>query len=34
MVLAGGLKDLRSESRRIERLIEGEFENMEPEDRQ
>ena len=34
MVLAGGLKHLRSENRRIERLIEAEFENIEPEDRQ
>jgi len=34
MVLAGELKHLRSENRRIERLIEAEFENIEPEDRQ
>ena len=34
MVLAGGLKHLRRESRRIERVIEAEFENIEPEDRQ
>jgi hypothetical protein len=34
MVLAGGLKHLRSENRRIERVIEAEFENIEPEDRQ
>jgi len=34
MVLAGGLKHLHSESRRIERVIEAEFENIEPEDRQ
>ena len=34
MVLAGGLKHLQSENRRIERLIEAEFENVEPEDRQ
>ena len=34
MVLAGGLKHLQSENRRIERLIEAEFENIEPEDRQ
>ena len=34
MVLAGGLKHLHSENRRIERLIEAEFENIEPEDRQ
>ena len=34
MVLAGQLKHLRSENRRIERVIEAEFENIEPEDRQ
>lgn len=34
MVLAGGLKHLQSENRRIERLIEAEFENIEPEDGQ
>jgi hypothetical protein len=34
MVLAGGLKHLRSENRRIERVIDAEFENIEPEDRQ
>ena len=34
MILAGGLKHLHSENRRIERLIEAEFENIEPEDRQ
>ncbi len=34
MALAGGLKHLRSENRRIERVIEAEFENIEPEDRQ
>ena len=34
MVLAGGLKHLKSENGRIERLIEAEFENIEPEDRQ
>jgi hypothetical protein len=34
MVLAGGLKHLRTENRRIERVIEAEFENIEPEDRQ
>ena len=34
MVLAGELKHLRSESRRVERIIETEFENVEPEDRQ
>lgn len=34
MVLAGGLKHLHSENRRIERVIEAEFENIEPEDRQ
>ncbi|MDQ6622464.1 MAG: hypothetical protein M3Y86_03120 [Verrucomicrobiota bacterium] len=33
MVLAGGLKHLRSENRRIERVIEAEFESIEPEDR-
>jgi hypothetical protein len=33
MVLAGGLKHLHSENRRIERVIEAEFENIEPEDR-
>jgi hypothetical protein len=32
--LAGGLKHLRKENRRIERIIEVEFENIEPEDRQ
>ena len=34
MTLAGGLKHMRSENRRIERVIEAEFENIEPEDRQ
>ena len=34
MALAGGLKHLHTENRRIERLIEAEFENIEPEDRQ
>ena len=34
MVLAGGLKRLNAENRRIERIIEAEFENIEPEDRQ
>ncbi len=34
MALAGGLKHLHSENRRIDRLIEAEFENVEPEDRQ
>ena len=34
MVLAGGLKHLHSENCRIERVIEAEFENIEPEDRQ
>jgi len=34
MILAGGLKHLHSENRRIERIIEAEFENIEPEDRQ
>ncbi len=34
MVLAGGLKHLRTENRRIERLIEAEFETLDPEDRQ
>ena len=34
MALAGGLKHLHSENRRIERIIEAEFENIEPEDRQ
>jgi hypothetical protein len=34
MILAGGLKHLRRENRRIERVIEAEFENIEPEDRQ
>jgi hypothetical protein len=33
MGLAGGLKHLHSENRRIERVIEAEFENIEPEDR-
>ncbi|MBA3273829.1 MAG: hypothetical protein H0T11_08165 [Chthoniobacterales bacterium] len=33
MVLAGGLKHLGAENRRIERLIEAEFEKIEPEDR-
>lgn len=33
MVLAGELKHLRSENRRIERAIEAEFEKIEPEDR-
>ena len=34
MVLAGGLKHLHTENRRIERVIEAEFGNIEPEDRQ
>jgi hypothetical protein len=34
MVLAGGLKHLRSETRQIERVIEAEFESIEPEDRE
>lgn len=34
MPLAGALKHLHTESRRIERVIEAEFENIEPEDRQ
>ncbi len=34
MALAGGLKHLHSENCRIERVIEAEFENIEPEDRQ
>jgi len=34
MVLASGLKHLHSENRRIERVIEAEFENIEPEDQQ
>ncbi|MDQ3413879.1 MAG: hypothetical protein M3480_02705 [Verrucomicrobiota bacterium] len=34
MVLAGGLKHLHSENRRIERVIEAEFENVDPENRQ
>ena len=34
MVLAGGLKHLHSENRRIERVIDAEFENIEPEDRE
>ena len=34
MVLAGELKHLRRENRRIERVIEAEFENVEPEDQQ
>jgi hypothetical protein len=33
MALAGGLKHLRAETRRIERLIDAEFEIIEPEDR-
>jgi len=34
MVLAGGRKHLHGENRRIERVIEAEFETIEPEDRQ
>jgi hypothetical protein len=34
MVLAGDLRHLHTETRRIERVIEAEFENIEPEDRQ
>jgi hypothetical protein len=34
MALAGALKHLHSENRRIERVIEAEFENIEPEDQQ
>lgn len=33
MVLAGGLKHLAKETRRIELRIDAEFENIEPEDR-
>lgn len=33
MLLAGGLQHLHHENRRIERLIEEEFEQVEPEDR-
>lgn len=33
MTLAGGLKHLRTENRRIQRIIEAEFEKIEPEDR-
>ena len=33
MTLGGGLKHLRVENRRIEKLIEAEFEKIEPEDR-
>jgi plasmid stability protein len=33
MVLAGGLKHLHAENKRIERIIEDEFEKIEPEDR-
>jgi uncharacterized protein YjaZ len=33
MTLGGRLKHLRAENRRIERLIEAEFEQIEPEDR-
>ncbi len=32
MGLAGWLKHLHSENRRIERVIEAEFENIEPEE--
>jgi hypothetical protein len=34
MVLAGRLKHLHQENRRIERVIDAEFENIEPEDQQ
>ena len=34
MALAGELRHLHSETRRIECVIEAEFENIEPEDRQ
>ena len=34
MKMAGGLRHLRKESARIQRLIEEEFEAIEPEDRQ
>ena len=34
MILAGGLKHLHNENRRIERVIEAEFETIEPEDQQ
>jgi hypothetical protein len=34
MVLAGGLKHLHAENLRIDRLIEAEFENLDPEDRE
>ena len=33
MTLAGGLKHLHAENLRIDRLIEAEFETIEPEDR-
>ena len=33
MALAGGLKHRHAENRRIDRRIEAEFENIEPEDR-
>lgn len=33
MALAGGLKHLHAENQRIDRLIEQEFERIEPEDR-
>jgi hypothetical protein len=33
MVLAGELTHLRRENRRVERVSEAEFENIEPEDR-
>ncbi len=34
MALAGGLKHLRTENRRIDRVIDAEFGVVEPEDRQ
>jgi hypothetical protein len=34
MALAGGLKHLQTENLRIDRVIEAEFESVEPEDRQ
>ena len=33
MTLAGGLKHLHAENRRIDRRIKAEFESLEPEDR-
>jgi hypothetical protein len=34
MRMVGGLRDLRKETARINRLIEKEFENIEPEDQE